>query len=242
MVNIKKHNLNNKWFSTSPGITRGVPSTGMTMGLRQGWPWAFTLIEMLVAITILSIIMISIISIFILSSDLSLKIDINRSMQNNVKSLVESIAEDVRKNWIAWLSKDLLDPCSRNLWTNKYKEWTKLCTLNNEYFLAKKNSTWTWWIRVNDTETDCSEIKSHCVMVVKKPNKDTPSIKEISPLTNSFVSFRDLSFSISDKYIDKVVINFTVQPATSKWIKSDLIKENKIVFQTTLSQRLIETK
>jgi prepilin-type N-terminal cleavage/methylation domain-containing protein len=58
---------------------------------------AFTLIEVLVSITIFSIMMISILSIYIISSDITLKSDINRIMQENLKNVSSRIAEDIRK-------------------------------------------------------------------------------------------------------------------------------------------------
>jgi prepilin-type N-terminal cleavage/methylation domain-containing protein len=59
---------------------------------------AFTLIEVIVAVTILSIILISVMSIYITSTDINLKTDITRALQQNVKSVVEVIAEDIRKS------------------------------------------------------------------------------------------------------------------------------------------------
>ncbi|NCO31344.1 hypothetical protein GW891_00475 [bacterium] len=61
---------------------------------------AFTLVEVVVSITIFSIMMISIISIYILSSDTSLKSDINRAMHENMKSVTTEISEDIMKNGI----------------------------------------------------------------------------------------------------------------------------------------------
>jgi len=58
----------------------------------------FTLIELIVAITIFSMIMISVLSIFILSSQMSSTIELTRVMQENVKNSFEDIAESVRKN------------------------------------------------------------------------------------------------------------------------------------------------
>ncbi|MGB2110726.1 MAG: PilW family protein [Patescibacteria group bacterium] len=65
--------------------------------MKQNFKKAFTVIEVLVAVTILSIIMISVMQIYISSSDISLKTDINRSMQENIKNAIETIAEDIRK-------------------------------------------------------------------------------------------------------------------------------------------------
>jgi prepilin-type N-terminal cleavage/methylation domain-containing protein len=60
----------------------------------------FTLIEVIVSISILSIIMISIFAIFNLSADLNNKIDISRSMQENIKNIRQIISEDISTNKI----------------------------------------------------------------------------------------------------------------------------------------------
>jgi prepilin-type N-terminal cleavage/methylation domain-containing protein len=62
--------------------------------------FAFTLVEVIVSMTILSIIMVSVMVVFISGSNTANKIDIQRGMQENVKNIVESIAEDIRKNGI----------------------------------------------------------------------------------------------------------------------------------------------
>jgi len=42
--------------------------------------------------------MVSIFTVFQIIADMNNKIDISRSMQENIKNIVETIAEDVRKN------------------------------------------------------------------------------------------------------------------------------------------------
>jgi prepilin-type N-terminal cleavage/methylation domain-containing protein len=72
----------------------------------------FTLIEILVSITILSIILISVFSVYISSTQISLKTDITRALQQNVKSSIEKISEDVRKNGFdCVINNPSLDPC-----------------------------------------------------------------------------------------------------------------------------------
>lgn len=188
----------------------------------------FTLIELLVSITIFSIIMISVISIFIFSANLSAKVDINRSMQENIKNAVETIAEDVRKNGVSWISQTSTDSCS--LGTDIYKTGNKLCTWSAEYTLRKANPLTGTFSRV--TNASCSEIKDHCVLY-----------KWDSPLTNSLVSFRELNFILSgdSENENKVTISFVMQPAVKRWVRSDLIKNSKLVFQTTISERLIQS-
>ena len=188
---------------------------------------AFTLIEILVSLTIFSIILTSIIWIYITSSDIIVKSDINRKMQENLKNVSSEIAEDIRKNWIIWVSTSKIDPwCDFNLWVNGYKEWNKLCTKSwNNYYLAKKDLiTWNFTRVDNDS---CLWINDKCV------------IYNLSKwqLTNSFVSVKNLEFYLSKDYIPKLTMIITMQPSIQKWVKIDLIKESVLRFQTTISER-----
>ena len=195
-----------------------------TRNLKNSW---FTFAEIIVSITILSIIMISVMGIFVSASDVSMKANINRMMQENIKNVVETIAEDVRKNWISWVSGNITDTCGFSNNDDFYKEWTKLCTWsNNNYYLAQQNNNWD---NIIVASSKCSPIEEHCFIV-----------KNRIPLSNSSASFKDLKFYVSNESIPKVTINFTLQPAVRKWVKSSLIKENKIIFQTTISERFIK--
>ena len=95
----------------------------------------FTLIEIVVASTIFAIMMISVIFIFVNSSQISAKIDINRSMQENIKNIVETIAEDIRNNWIrscdSWIGEWCVDTSQKISKSNDLWVW------NNHYYLAK---------------------------------------------------------------------------------------------------------
>ncbi len=194
----------------------------------------FTLIEIIVSITIFSIVMISVISIFIHSSDLSWKIEINRKMQWNIKSVIETIAEDIRQSKVNWVSLSLTETCNDIIpSSSKFKVWTKLCTWLNKYYLAQEVSG--SFIRISNPELECKPIGKHCV-IVKNDWLETYS------LTNSFVSINKLAFYYSKDYLPKITINMELRPAVSKWVKSNMIKNNIIKFQTTLSERLIKTK
>jgi len=192
---------------------------------------AFTLIEILVAMTIFSIIMISVFMIFASANATALKIDITRAMQENTKNIVETIAKDLREQSLSWVSDQVLSDC--DFWTNFMKKWDKLCFENNSYFLAKKE--WDDFIRTD--KEFCSYIKNNCYIVKS-------FWSDIVPLTNSLVAIKNLEFSVfsQENMIPKIIINYTIQPATRKWISSNLIKKSKIVIQTTLSDRFIKTK
>ncbi len=194
------------------------------MRLNKSW---FTLIEVLVSVSILSVIMVSIFAIFQLASDLNNKTDVSRSMQENIKNIVELIAEDVRKNWINWVNSNIIIwDCSFSD-SDIYTVWTKLCVWGNSYYIAK--DVWWVWNRVWDY-SEC-DWKTQCFLV----RNDGTSVTQLS---NSWVDFKDLSFSVSKDWMRKVTINFIIEPSMLKWIKQNLVKENKIVFQTTISGRL----
>ena len=193
--------------------------------IRNFW---FTLIEILVSITILWIVIISIMSIFISSSDISMKSDINRSMQENIKSVFETISEDVRKNWINWVANDSRPNdsyCNTESWSlwNFYFTWSKLCAWLNEYYLAEEDSILGL---LRKSPSYCSSFTANCMIVKNK-----------MPLTNSFVSVKNLEFRYSNDSIPKVTILATFQPSVKKWVKSSLIKNNIINVETTISSR-----
>ncbi|PIE85465.1 hypothetical protein CSA08_01765 [Candidatus Gracilibacteria bacterium] len=191
---------------------------------------AFTLIELIVSITIFIIILISVTSIFISSNDIAMKTDINRAMQENIKNIVETISEDIRKYGIKGVSKSKPDvDCNSSGYSvGKYQIGNKFCTGNSEFYIAKKDLLGNF-VRV-DNLSDCQSLNDVCTL-----------LKDGEPLSNSFVTFKEISFKISDESIKKLTINFVMQPSTKKGIKTKLIEENKIIFQTTISEKLIKT-
>ena len=193
----------------------------------------FTLIELIVSISILSLIMVSIFTIFSLATDANNKTDISRSMQENIKNIVENISEDVRVNGLTGLSNDILSTCSLD--ETYYQTWTKLCFSNTtSYYLWYLSDSTNTYKRVTDF-SECDIWKKSCVLL------KSVSWEDPEPISNSWVEFRDIKFSIlnsKDNKEKKLVLNFVIQPSIKKWVKIDLVKENKIVFQTTFSQRL----
>lgn len=186
---------------------------------------AFTLIEIIVAITIFSIMMTSVIFIFVNSSQLSLKIDINRTLQENSKNIIETIAEDLRKNDIKECAWSISEWCVSN--TLKFSTWTELWVWDNHYYLAKKIDTGNF-IKVTDL-SECNALSKQCFIVLNW-----------QMLSNSSVKIENLEFSIFSEHIPKVQINLFMRPMIWKWVKVDLIKNNELNIQTTLSERYLK--
>ena len=191
---------------------------------------AFTLIEIIVSLTIFMIVMVSVMQIFLVSSNLTNKIDINRQVQENIKNLTETIADDMRKNYSIWVKKNLVDnyEISDNF---NIKNWNLLEIGSNKYYLSDSYN-WVSYSRIefNEIDTKCWDLKNNCFLV-----------KNDSRLTNSWVAFEKLNFTIMWEDNRKLIINFTMRPSTKKWINSNMIKNSKFVFQTTLSERFVKT-
>ncbi len=186
----------------------------------------FTLVELIVSISILSIIMVSVFTVFALSADLNNKTDISRSLQENIKNIVETIAEDLRRQGTSWVNSDIISS-KCELKKSEYLSGSKLCIWNNTYYLAKQVE-WEWNRIVNNNE--CSE-NIQCFLVQNNGHS-------ITQLSNSWVEFKNLTFYVSDSGMKKVTLQFEMQPSRKKGIKPDLVKDSKIIFQTTLSERL----
>lgn len=202
---------------------------------KENW---FTLIELVISIAIMSIIIVSVMDIFILSNDISYKADINRNMQKNIKNVVETIAEDLRKNWAsswtlnAWVWDGIWNCNLPTTWT-KYLKWEKLCTNSlNKYYLAIETAG---TYQIVDDETKCLSLNNVCRIVVSDSTGLTPQ-----PLSNDSVTFTNLAFYITDNDPTKITISFIARPSAKKWVKAKLIKDNIINFQTTITERFIK--
>ncbi len=189
--------------------------------------FAFTLVEVLVAMTIFSIIMVSVFMIYASSVQISIKADINREMQQNIKSVIERISNDIRKNGITGVSESVLV-----YWTGAW-DWSALKVWNNFYFLSDYGDIISGDFDIRKSNIDeCTEIKNTCWIVQKW----------VWPLSNSKVSFTDLHFYVTRESIPKVTITFTVKPSTKKWLRAELVKSSTTHFQTTISEQTLQVK
>jgi len=196
---------------------------------------AFTLIEVIVAMTIFGIIMISVLSIFLFSSQMSSRVEINRIMQENIKNVTEDIAENIRKKWLSWVLADgWFDAC--NSWSWATLVWTKLCLWwGIEYSIWYATGATLDWQRVNDISY-CQDINSQCHII----KRDTPS-EDYYPLSNSFSHFENISFVITNEDIPKLSLHMSLRASSAKWLSSQVVRNSITHIQTTISQRLIST-
>lgn len=185
--------------------------------------WGFTLIEIIVAVTIFSIIMTSVIMIFVNTTNLSMRIDVDRILQENSKNIIEIISEDLKKQDIKVCDLWIIQGC---IWLSNIMTWSELWVWDNHYYLAKESTLWGTFIKVTDL-IDCN-------------TKQCYIVKNWELLSNSYVNIKNLEFSIFSEHNSKVQINVLMYPMSWKWIKSSLIEKSKLNIQTTLNDDYIK--
>lgn len=186
--------------------------------MKNFWKKAFTLVEIMVAVTIFWVVMVSVMWIYIVSTEATYKSDINRLIHENVKNIVTNLNESVLKEWIKWVSSYITSSC--DLWTWEMKSWIKLCTWNWEYFLKDLN----WQI------SDINKCKKEdCFLVRKETNE--------SKVSNNLVAIRDLKFYVTNNSVPKVTVYMKLQPSSTSWVRKSLIEQSTFELQTTISSR-----
>ncbi|MCH2189274.1 type II secretion system GspH family protein [Candidatus Gracilibacteria bacterium] len=176
----------------------------------------FTLIEVMVSISIMSVILVAIMTVFFSMNDISHKTELNRQLQGNIKNMLEFMAEDIRVDGIAENCQVLgADP--QEFWCSKG---------GNKYYLARSDGDDTW---VPTTGSDCSDITAQCRLVMNG-----------TPLSNSFISVQELSFEVlgSDS-LARLSVHMTLRPALFQGIQPEEIQRNTLTIQTTLSEHFL---
>lgn len=198
----------------------------------------FTLIEIIVAISIFGVIMVSVMSIFLLASQTSGKVEISRVLQQNTKNITEDIAQMLREYGIHDVSENSVVDCSTAgfAWSvDDTKSGNKLCIWwAIEYFVAQKDMSDNWY-RVWDMSR-CKDVqyivRNPCRVVRKKDGK-------IAPITNNKVNISELLFTVANKSIPRVSLQIKMNPSYREGINSHIVQDTDFFFQTSLSERII---
>jgi len=213
---------------------------------------AFTLIEVIITLTILGLIFGSVMSVFLLYSTLWSKVEVNRLMQSNIKTIIDHIREDVNKNGINVEKYDFwLNGTNDIFWD----EQDHLYIWNNEYYLVQNYDFSKDWANQSPAPTkvsfanfnvscDASSTDNDCTLIkverVDENGNGTLESSETSyiPLSNSWVSFKNINFHVSKDFMPKVTVFFEMTMAHNKWIRSDLIEWSSMNIQATVSERV----
>ena len=212
-------------YNITSYLTCSTPSpTKERVGMRP----AFTLIEIMVSISIMSVILVAIMSVFFTMNDVSGRTEINRQLQWNIKLAIETMAEDVRKYGVDSIWNGCNGLVTPGIWN---KAWCD--SLGNIYYLGQRDENGNF---TGAFAAECEVFGSQCYLLKKTQWFSAPQ-----PLTNSYVHIKNLEFQLLwDESLPRLGIYLTAQPAIKKWVKSGLIKNNIMHFQTTISQSFLE--
>lgn len=173
-------------------------------------------------------------------------------MQENVKNVFENIAESVRSQHIIeaadanCASPDPIDPLKM---TESLVPGGKLCIRNTllnqtEYFIGHK--LWNNWVRVTNID-ECAEFtKASLNWEAENDDNICRVLKNdgtrIFPLTNNFVAIESLDFFVNNDKIPKVYMRMILRPAARKWLAVNILDNNRMYVQTSISERFIATQ
>jgi prepilin-type N-terminal cleavage/methylation domain-containing protein len=187
----------------------------------------FTLIELIVAVTILSVIMLSVFIIYANIIQINKKLELNRILQENTRSMVEWLASEIRWKWIDY---DFYDPAKWLDFSLDYVNWTR--------YLAIKGS-WTycmlrWWICDPACYTDTKWCYLGKFSTDIALSDDRVEVKWLK----FFISWKPSSEATNMDKESKVTLVFDIWIASQKWLTSDQIRASSLHVQTTISEKI----
>ena len=203
---------------------------------------AFTLIEIVLAVTILAIIMISVFQAYFGAVSLERRLDFSRSLQENARSMTEILAKDVRDSGLDATFYDGSTP-----------ERTLDYSQGNDVLAVIPNGTPVRYYLMRDGPSGVVKCDSpatevcHLGRETLLPDGSSSRIR----LSDDRVRVGDLRFFISGSPVDisssssatvplevKVTIRFELRIPESKGVDPYVLKEARINVQTTVAQKL----
>lgn len=224
----------------------------------------FTLVEVIVAMSILSIVLVSIFQVYSNIIVMSKRLELGRGLQQNARTIVETIAKDVREGGIAFEcyapSSSSPSGCNGGPHPTDYfgsgasilivRAPTGTCVTDQEcyiqYYLAKPTATLG--------DVPCSDVDAgepglcHITRRVVHAGADVGERLRLSdPLTNisrlrfylSGVSAE--GFTSQSDQEGKVTLLFTLSLAPRQGLDSEAAEKLVIPIQTTITQKLYQT-
>lgn len=195
----------------------------------------------MIAAVIFAVMSVTILSVYIQTSDISRKLQMTRYITESARDITERIASDVREKWIdsAW---------SYIVWDGRfplseYALGTEVLGINGgrKYIYGKKTVS-----GIDPcTPEDRKNPKMHCWLYLHEPSaidytKDENLVDSfILDDTKKRVKVSDLRFYISgDEFTEKkVTLVFTLSLMERSGLKRSLAEATSMTIQTTLSER-----
>lgn len=207
----------------------------------------FTLVELVISMTIFAVMTTAIISIYIQTTALSYRLKASRYLSETAREITERITEDVRENGLSGttLVSAYLPWSSPN-----YSDWAELIGIwdgTKKYIYWIKELVWVNWTINPCNNPRRSDPKEHC-WLYEVIGDSALSYQEAYNLVDSFipeeskkrVKIRDLSFYISwdgIKTEKKVTLVFTLALMPRIWVPNISPENSTLSIQTTVTAR-----
>lgn len=184
----------------------------------------FTLIELILAITILSIIMLSIFVIYTNVIESNKKLELSRILQENARNITETIARDVREKWIDF---GYYNNFTGNI---NYSSGNTILAVKWEkrYCLMKNNSS---------CDLSCYENWLNCHLWVLDWNRISDETVKVDNL-RFYISWSWNNSITNTDNEAKVTLVFDLSIMPGKGIRPELAEETKMKIQTTISEKI----
>lgn len=210
----------------------------------------FTLIELMIAMTIFAIMSVMIVSVYASVTNTSRKLSATRHLSETAREITERIGQDVREAGISpegWTAG--FAPTSTHIpWTEYNYEWsgTEFLAIQSRwtYVYGKRSSAWMDPCIDTPSENRKSNPKIHCGLYFVASSDNGANAYN---LVDSFipeeekkrVKIQDFRFYVSwsGTTTPKVTLNFTLALMPRIWVPESMIQDTKLHIQTTISSR-----
>lgn len=196
---------------------------------------AFTLIELVVSITILSVILLSVFQVYSNILMINKRLEIMRVVQENVRNITERIATDVREKWI---DLSYYDNSHVNRTNNYSGSGNSILAIRwgDKYYLMTDRGSWP---------TICNEIEQKDPLIHCYIGKEdiTGTRKAIS---DERVRIENIRFFLSGNTGEsltnlgqegKVTLILSIGIENGVGVSSDIAKGTRMSIQTTISEK-----
>lgn len=211
----------------------------------------FTLVELVIAITIFALLSVTISSIYIQTTYVGQKLRHTRHLAETAREITERIADDVREKGLSWRT---LTPTEYNYtywnsidYSGSGAEILGIGNGDDFYLYGKKNTTTTPITIDSCNNTDKADKNTHCWLYYVKNNNYVDAFN----LVDSFipeeekkrVKIEDMKFYISGDGVTtekKVTLVFTLALMPRVGVPASMIGQTRLHVQTTISERFFK--
>lgn len=211
----------------------------------------FTLVELVIAITIFALLSVTISSIYIQTTYVGQKLRHTRHLAETAREITERIADDVREKGLTWIT---LSPTEENYPYWNFIDYTGSGTEilgigNGDHFYLYGKKTPTGIDPCYDV--DKNNKSTHCWLYIVRWVDGTDKYKNAFNLVDSFipeeekkrVKIEDMKFYISGDGVTtekKVTLVFTLALMPRVWVPASMIGQTRLHVQTTISERFFK--